>query len=984
MRKRFFAGLLAFMMMLSVIPATEVSAASVSGNNAPTVSGPNVDDGQDANAGEPAPQADEEFVEVSTYKQLVDALDSGAAKVKMTADITATAAQSSGYGKAGAVLLEAGDVLDGDNHKLTINGADTTWDCAVAMKGGEVRNLTITGGFRGVFMPGAVADVVIDNCILEDVTYTFNSDAGSKDYSVTIKNTTLKGWTSFSNAHKSVTFENCTFSEGRGYAFCRPYQPATFNNCKFNEGFEVDTTQVAENALQFNNCTYNGQVLSSENNDMFFAGGLVMIDGTSTDVTHYVAEVGGTKYETLKDAVANATGTITLIDTAEVSETIVIDGGKTVTIALNENGSTISGSADPLFKVTDGTLEFTGSGTILAEKDAIRLHGNEVKGGDAKTARVVIGKEVAVMSEKANCIYLRGNGAVADVYGYIESSSIEYAAIQGNGTVNDSVDYGHTVLNIYSTASVISKNDVAIYHPQSGKVNVKESNEYAATIKGVTGIEMRAGELTVEGGYIASTGAFAANNNGNGSTVKGAAIVVSQHSTDIPTKVVIKNGAIEAVNSNGKAFYEADLHNQNPYGVEVEIKGGDFTGAVEFVDLTNKKVISGGLFDREVSAAYVANGYEAVQGGDNWIVGKHEPKLVEEESATCFKEGRKAHYQCETCGRVYSDETGSVEIDLKDYAIPMVGHNFVDGVCSYGCGTTGEINVSTHQGMTQVEVSNTITEENKENAFHVGASMIAPEGVDEAVEKICEEYQNDKELAEDAKKALENKGIEVSEGETVEVVVVTYLETEVKDADFSALEKEDTPVVTVEINLYYDLVVTTDKTDKNKLNANNSVTLSKRNKIENPESVTLNFCLPADLLDAEALKAAGKVLYLKHPKGNGVIRYHEATLIDGKEWDSITFVNDHGFSEFTLMVGDKVPADLIPTTSGKGESEKAPGKEEVKKDPIEVHIAEPITPPPATVAPAPTGDSANIVGLSLTMIVCAAAIVLFARRRVNK
>lgn len=356
-------------------------------------------------------------------------------------------------------------------------------------------------------------------------------------------------------------------------------------------------------------------------------------------------------------------------------------------------------------------------------------------------------------------------------------------------------------------------------------------------------------------------------------------------------------------------------------------------------------------------------GYEAVQDGDNWVVGEHDPKAVAEVAATCTATGTKAHYKCDYCGRLYLNATDTEEVtaaalvtEMKTHTpaeelvnvkastcaeegytgdkvcdecgtliepgtvIPVTSHNFVDGVCKYGCGTTGEINVSTHQGMTQVEVSNTITEENKENAFHVGASMMAQAGVEEAIEKICEEYQNDKELAEDAKKALENKGIEVSEGETVEVVVVTYLETEVKDADFSALEKEDTPVVTVEINLYYDLVATTNKTDKNQLNANNSVTLSKRNKIENPESVTLNFCLPAD---------------------------------------------------------------LIPTTSGKGEAEKAPGKEEVKKDPIEVHIAEPIT-PPAAVAPAPTGDSANIVDFSLTMIACAVAIILFARKRVNK
>ena len=47
--------------------------------------------------------------------------------------------------------------------------------------------------------------------------------------------------------------------------------------------------------------------------------------------------------------------------------------------------------------------------------------------------------------------------------------------------------------------------------------------------------------------------------------------------------------------------------------------------------------------------------------------------------------------------------------------------------------------------------------------------------------------------------------------------------------------------------------------------------------------------------------------------------------------------------------------------------------------------ATPVTTAPAgSTKPAPTGDSANIVGLSLTMIACAAAVFLFARRRVNK
>ena len=125
-------------------------------------------------------------VEVATYEELIAALAKDGAHVVMTADITATATQSSGYGVAG-IVLDAGDVLDGNGKTLTIKGANTKWDCAIAMRGGEVKNLTIAGAMRGVFMPGANGDVVIDSCEFKNVVYTFNSDAGSKNYTVTIK-----------------------------------------------------------------------------------------------------------------------------------------------------------------------------------------------------------------------------------------------------------------------------------------------------------------------------------------------------------------------------------------------------------------------------------------------------------------------------------------------------------------------------------------------------------------------------------------------------------------------------------------------------------------------------------------------------------------------------------------------------------------------------------------------------------------------------
>ncbi len=114
---------------------------------------------------------------------------------------------------------------------------------------------------RGIFMGGATADVYIDNVIFDDVIYTFNSDGGNKDYGVYISNSYLYGWTSFSSVHKEVIFTKCTFGEGNGYAFCRPYNAASFVDCDFEAGYQLD----ARGAVTFENCTIGGVALTAEN-----------------------------------------------------------------------------------------------------------------------------------------------------------------------------------------------------------------------------------------------------------------------------------------------------------------------------------------------------------------------------------------------------------------------------------------------------------------------------------------------------------------------------------------------------------------------------------------------------------------------------------------------------------------------------------------------------------------------------------------------
>ena len=167
---------------------------------------------------------------------------------------------NSGYGATG-VQVKAGAVLDGQGYTLTVNNAWDTWDCIVNAQGGTIKNLTVNGAMRGIFMGGADADVYIDNVIFDNVIYTFNSDGGNKNYGVYLSNCTLNGWTSHSDVHKEVVYTNCSFGEGNGYKFCRPYGPTSFVGCDFCAGFEIEPI----GKVTFENCTIDGEPLTAAN-----------------------------------------------------------------------------------------------------------------------------------------------------------------------------------------------------------------------------------------------------------------------------------------------------------------------------------------------------------------------------------------------------------------------------------------------------------------------------------------------------------------------------------------------------------------------------------------------------------------------------------------------------------------------------------------------------------------------------------------------
>lgn len=122
-------------------------------------------------------------------------------------------------------------------------------------------------------------------------------------------------------------------------------------------------------------------------------------------------------------------------------------------------------------------------------------------------------------------------------------------------------------------------------------------------ITGVTGVEIRAGKLTVNGGSLKATAAYSVNPNGNGSTTEGAAIAIAQHTTKKNIEVTLNGGTY----TGEKAISESNPQVNDPAPqVAMSVTAGTFVGDVVTADVTN--FISGGTFSVPVGAGQLVDG----------------------------------------------------------------------------------------------------------------------------------------------------------------------------------------------------------------------------------------------------------------------------------------------------------------------------------------------------------------------------------------
>jgi len=259
-------------------------------------------------------------------------------------------------------------------------------------------------------------------------------------------------------------------------------------------------------------------------------------DGTySVGIDPEIAEVkvGNICYLTLTDAIAAAKAgdTVTLLKDVELTESIKITEGMTVTI--EGSGKTMFTSGNNVFYIDGGKL--------------------------------TLGEGLNVHSSTGPAIYIL-NGEV------ITSANVktdaEKGAIQGNG--------GYEGIVTVNGGTIESNTDCGIYHPQNAPLTIN-----GGTIKGKTAVYFKSGSLSItDGTFIGNGDKVAYDYWDNGCIPTGDALVIENVGNtgyEAITSVSITGGTFTSANAAAVASYAATEANTDAKPVTAFITGGTFS-----------------------------------------------------------------------------------------------------------------------------------------------------------------------------------------------------------------------------------------------------------------------------------------------------------------------------------------------------------------------------------------------------------------------
>ena len=558
--------------------------------------------------------------------------------------VTNPAVGSTGYESQAFHLERSGN--DDENHKVTFkNGTITTAE-----------------NFGGSMLIQNYCDLTLENMTIigdSKISYVISNNFGSL---------TAKGNTVIKAADGKVAFDlwygmnsNGLYDDGVSVTFGTDFTGSVTGKIEYGAHSRVpsDSNWKDKARLTIANGNFDTTFVDSNNNDgvapenfnitisggtftsdvsAYVPNGYIYNSETKTveplGETNAVAKVGDTSYyKTLPEAVAAAQNgeatTITLLTDVALTNYIYIKDGKNITLDLN--GHTITRAGYFVFRVGNAKFHVTGEGTIF--EDVTNGFAPILAGGSstdvAGYTTITIDENVTLKGDYAGIFVdtdtsgtgsYNNYGLVINMKGSIDvkrdGEDSPGAGIYVNG--GNKVTTGNVMQINLDGTRINAGNGQGIYAAGYAKWNLKNCTFNAEK----AAIELRAGEMTINGGsYTATDVPTTVEPNGNGSTTDGAAIAVCQHTTRLSTSLTINGGTFTGFS----ALYEKNAqHNsaEDIAKVNLKVAGGRFAtsnGGTAAVYSENKTgFITGGLFSSEPAEKYIAENHyvDASNNGD--------------------------------------------------------------------------------------------------------------------------------------------------------------------------------------------------------------------------------------------------------------------------------------------------------------------------------------------------------------------------------
>ena len=575
------------------------------------------------------------------------------------------------------------------------------------------------------------------------------------------------------------------------------------------------------------------------------------------EVKDPVATIDKTPYASLADAfdAVNTAGmSAEIVLQKDVTDAPELSATNGTTVTVNLNGHNITFADGAYFDVGGNrTLNLTGTG-VVAESTA-KYAPVHVTGSAADTnnkAVVNVGKGVTLRGWAGVFVdqfQSYNSGIEVNIAGTLEAQG-NGTAVYVNGGITNADDKA-PVINIQSTANLTSEVGCGMY--LAGYANTTIAG--GASITGTTGIEIRAGKLTVNGGTITGTASSTTvTANGNGSTTQGAGVAIAQHTSCLPIEVTINNGTI----TGATALNEANPQNNGSDATakeSISVVGGNFVGAIS--SATVNGFISGGTFSQAFNADYVKSGY---------MLGQNEDKS--------FSVGKTPDpTPAPTAAPTATPAPTAAPVEVKP-AAPVVNDTALKDVTN----EEKEKLVEAAKSATISESKELANNETVQNVAKSADDYIAADGTvkDTLKEDILKAADAPETLKQAAKANISN----------ITLVSAPYLAV--------TPQKSEDGTLVFDIKLYCALKATT---DPNNMTAENTCTL-KTEKVENAPVMNIT-------LDVSKAYSGNELntLYVRHVTESGAVYYYKAY---SKGNGIIEFTNPHGFSTFTVLSDTRV------------------------------------------------------------------------------